>query len=140
MDPYDEDDLTNSDVVIRRIDPNEHIVPDQNTGRDRISSKAFSASSSPKGGLSIDVLKLMEKDGVDAEEFVTTPKYTGSVLLHVSEIRKEELWVGYEPVQDNPYHGEVWRQPSGGSFSRGVKRRLQKSASWFVPIPNVDLD
>lgn len=139
MKPYDEHDISDDDIIIRRVSPKEHIVSDQNTGRRRLSSKAFKASSGAEGGMSVDIKKLIDRAGVDAHTFVTTPVFTGSVSFLASQIRGLALWIGYEPVQGNAYHGEVWRNPNGGKFSNGQVTGLQSSAVWFVPIENVDL-
>ncbi len=145
MVPYDESDIKDEDTVIRRINPRQHIVRDDNNGCDRVSTKAFSASMEPNGGMSIDILKLIENAGVNAKEFVTTPVFTGSVVLAAGAARKIGLLVGYDPlegvsgVQDNPHHGEVWRTPPSNKFSRSQKKALLAASEWFVEIPGVIL-
>jgi len=42
--------------------------------------------------------------------------------------------VGFDPLPENPYHGEVW-----GKFTKAQQRRLQQLAVWFVAIPGVKL-
>ncbi|WP_300395131.1 hypothetical protein [Henriciella sp.] len=139
MQPYDENEIEADDIIIRRIDPNEHIVPDDNTGGERISSKAFSASSGDEGGMSVDVEKLIVADGVEPMDFVTTPRFTGSVYFIAESIRERELMIGYEPIEGNPYHGEVWRSPNGGRFTRAQKKALRETAEWYVELPGVAL-
>lgn len=138
VEPYNEDEIEDEDTVIRRISA-EYVVPDSNTGGDRISSMAFSASSGPNGGMSVDLLALMNDAGVDAETFVTTPIFTGSVQFPAGAARAAELWIGFDPLPENPYHGEVWRNFNGGRFTKGQVRALTNAAEWFVEIPNVTI-
>ena len=105
--PYDDPNIGNEEVLIRRINFEQHVVPDENPGGQRISSKANSPSPEPNGGMSVDILGLMESDGIDSKEFVTTPVFTGSVAFKANVARDLDLLVGSEPIKDNPYHGEV---------------------------------
>jgi len=146
VDPYDEPDLDGEDVVIRRVNPDQHLVKDESTGKLRTSSKLFTPSSGPKGGMSVDVLKLIESDGLDPREFVTTPVFIGSVAFKARAARDAGLRIGYEPivdvpgVDDNPYHGEVWGgQEKPNRFSRGQKRELAAASTWFVALPDVEI-
>lgn len=145
MDPYDEPNIKNEDTIIRRINPRQHIVRDDNNGCDRVSTKAFSASTEPNGGMSVDILKLIENAGVNAKEFVITPVFTGSVVFAAGAARKIGLLVGYDPlegvsgVQDNPHHGEVWRTPPKSRFSSSQRKALLTASEWFVEIPGVRL-
>lgn len=145
IEPYDENDLQGADRVVRRIHPVYHIVPDENTGKSRVSSKAFNKSSGLTDGMSVDVEKLMQSAGIDPKRYVSTPVFTGSVSFSVAAIRKLGLWVGYDPIygvpgqSDNPYHGEVWARDLRRSFSDSQKTGLRSIASWYVQIPGVDL-
>jgi len=135
--PHDHSEISNKDEVIRRISVH-HIVEDKN-GQNIISSMAYKASSGKNGGMSIDLKQLIEKAGLDSRAYVTTPKWMGSVLFKVSELREMEFKVGYNPIlapapEPNPYHGEVW-----GKFTGSQTRKLKNLAVWFVPIPNVNL-
>jgi hypothetical protein len=144
--PYDEAEIEGNDVIIRRVNPNEHVVPDEKTGRLRTSSKLFSPSSGSNGGMSIDLLKLIESDGLNAREFVTTPVFTGSVCFFARDVREATLRVGYDPIKDvpgiadNPYHGEVWGPDAKpNKFTREQKRSLAKASTWFVELQNVEI-
>jgi hypothetical protein len=146
VEPYDEKDIKDDDVIIRRVDPAQHVVPDENTGGQRTSSKLFTPSSGPNAGMSIDVLKLMDNDGIDPKEFVTTPKYTGSISFMASAAREVDLRIGYDPIKDmagfddNPYHGEVWASgPNLKKFKSNQKRALASASSWFVELPGVEI-
>jgi hypothetical protein len=135
--PHDHSEISNKDEVIRRISVH-HIVEDKN-GQNIISSVVYKASSGKNGGMSVDLKQLIEKDGLDPRDYVTTPRWMGSVLFKVSDLREMEFKVGYDPIippapETNPYHGEVW-----GNFSGSQIRKLKNLAIWFVPIPNVNL-
>jgi hypothetical protein len=142
--PYDEPDIRDEDIIIRRVNPEQHIVPDENTGGQRTSSKLFTPSSEVNGGMSVDILKLIEQSVIDAKKFVTTPVYICSVCFKAGAARTAGLRVGYDPIKDvpnvvdNPYHGEVWG-PEGkpNKFSRGQKRALVEASEWFVDLPGV---
>jgi len=134
--PHDHPDISNDDEVVRRISQEHHLVKDKD-GKLRISSMAYKASSGRNGGISIDLKQLIEQDGLDPREYVTTPRWMGSVLFKVADLRTLEFKVGYDPLESpepNPYHGEVW-----GNFSRSQVRKLQNLAVWFVDIPDVNL-
>lgn len=144
--PYDEQAIDNGDVIIRRVNFRQHVVRDEITGTLRTSSKLFSPSSGPRGGMSVDLLKLIEADGVDAKEFVTTPVFTGAVQFTAQAVRAAMLRVGYHPINDipgqpdNPYHGEVWgpvQKPN--KFTHGQKRSLARASTWFVELPEVEI-
>ncbi|MHB1511924.1 hypothetical protein [Acidiferrobacter sp.] len=144
---YDETRIKNEDFIIRRVDPVQHVVPDENTGGQRTSTKLFSPSSTPSFGMSVDIPKLMEEANVDAKKFVTTPVYTGSVRFKAQAARAVGLRIGYDPikdvpgVEDNPYHGEVWAASSEkpNKFSRGQKKALVEASEWFVELPGVQI-
>lgn len=137
--PYDEPELAGDDIVIRRINPIEHVVDDDNRKCRRISSKAYKPSSEPNGGMSVDVELLMIAAEIDARSYVTTSQFTGAVALVASAIRDLDLRVGYDPLPSNPYHGEVWGKGRPNKFTNAQNCGLAKAAKWFVAIPDVDL-
>lgn len=139
VEPYDEPRLLATDLVIRRVDPENHVVPDENAGGYRISSKLYEPSSSGSRGMSIDVHKLIVEAGIDPRQFVTTPKFRGSVSFRVEAARDTGLVVGYEAIPENAYHGEVWRCGDKRDFTRRQKKDLQAAAEWFVELPGVSL-
>ncbi len=90
--------------------------------------------------MSVDIEKLIVDSGNDPEEYVTTPKYIGSVAFTAQSIRDLDLMVGYNPVDGNPHHGEVWG--AGGrpnKFSNSQKRGLIAAAEWYVQIHDVEI-
>jgi hypothetical protein len=130
--PHDHPDILNDHTAIRRISERQ-IVIDAN-GQRRISSIAFKPSSGLNGGMSIDLERFIIESKLDPRAFVTTPFWTGSVCFGVGVLRGEMLQVGYDPLPDNKFHGEVW-----GATKRTQWRRLQELASWYVPIPGVHI-
>lgn len=128
--PHDHTGVGPSDGVIRRISENQ-LVTDKN-GQRRISSKAFQASSGPNAGMSVDLECSIIGAGLDVATYVTTPRWIGSVRFEAGALRQEGYQVGFDPIPENPHHGEVW-----GDFGRSRRRRLQQLCVWFVPIPGV---
>lgn len=128
--PHDHAGILPQDGIIRRISE-QQIVSDEKIGGRRISSMAFNCSTSPNGGMSIDLQQQIEEAGLNAKEFVTTPRWIGSVRFQASQLRSEGLWVGFNPLDDNPYHGDVW--------GRSKKKRLLQLCEWFVPIEGVSI-
>ena len=146
IDPYDEEAIKPEDTVIRRINPEWHVIWDGNRQRHRIASKAYNKSSfGLKEGMSVDIESLIVDAGEDPHTYVTTPVFTGSVALPAGKVRALDLLVGYEPikdvpnVQDNPHHGEVWAKTERKSFSEAQKSGLAKAARWYVELPDVDI-
>ena len=144
--PYDEPDIRADEQIIRRINPQHHVVPDDNRQCRRISSKAYKPSSEPNAGMSnagmsIDIEKLIVRAGHEPQKYVVTPVYTGAVVFSANDIRSLGLWIGYEPVAGNPYHGEVWGQtPSRhNKFTQSQVRGLASAAAWYVPLNGVRL-
>ncbi|UYY60135.1 hypothetical protein [Sphingomonas sp. S2-65] len=135
--PHDHTDIDDADVVIRRI--SELQVSRDKDGKRRISSLAYQGSGS-NGGMSVDVLPFVVADGRDPREWVTTPRWIGSVKFSAGFLRGLSLKVGYNPIPEvdglpaNPYHGEVW-----GISSKGQKNALKRAAEWFVEIDGVEV-
>jgi len=76
VDPYDEEKIGSTDVIIRRINPNQHVIWDDNQNCQRVSTKAFSPSSGENGGMSVDIESLIIENNINPEEYVTTPIFT----------------------------------------------------------------
>lgn len=140
IEPYDEDRIDGEDNIIRRVNPTQHVIWDENRQSHRISSKLYSKSSGLKEGMSVDIEALILADGLPPLEYVTTPVYTGSVVFTASNIRALDLFVGYDPIKDtNPYHGEVWTKAPAKRFSKSQKDGLAKFSSWYVALPDVEI-
>ena len=143
--PYNDTNIKAGDIIIRRINPKQHKVFDHNRNCYRISTKAYSPSSGPNGGMSVDIEALIVRAGKDPKKFVTTPVYTGSVAFSAGQVRGLDLLIGHTPKPDNPYHGDVWANKSSGRFSDSQKRpfsgsqkrSLLNAAKWYVELPGV---
>jgi hypothetical protein len=127
--PHDHPEILNDDDVIRRISEEQLVTV---RGVRRISSIAFQPSGGANGGMSIDIKKSIEEAQLVAVDFVTTPKWIGSVIFKVDSPRSLGLLVGYDPLPDNLHHGEVW-----GAFSKAKSKSIQQASQWFVAIPDV---
>ena len=145
VDPYDEKKIKAEEIIVRRINRDQHVVWDENRQKHRIASKAYNKSSGLKESMSVDIESLIVAAGEDPHAYVTTPVFTGSVALPAGEVRALDLWIGYDPivdvpdVQDNPYHGGVWSKTEKNSFSERQKSGLAKLARWYVELPDVDI-
>ncbi len=88
----------------------------------------------------MDIEALTSAAGKDPEVYVTTPTFNGSVAFSAAEVRNLELRIGYDPVPQNPYHGEVWgRSDRPGRFTGTQVRGLALAARWYVEISGVEL-
>lgn len=132
--PHDHEGIQPADGIIRRI-PEHWIVDDEKaeSGR-RISSLAFKPSSGPNGGMSVDLEQQIEEAGLDARQYVTTPRWVGSVRFVAGSLRAEGFQIGFDPTDDNPYHGQVW-----GHFRKSHQRKLRELCEWFVPIEGASI-
>jgi hypothetical protein len=139
VEPHDHDEIQNEDLIIRRICPANHVVYDGNRGKDRLSTKAFKPSSGVKDGMSIDIKLLIENDNLAPAEYVTTPVFTGSVEFTAITARDAGLWVGFDPLEENPYHGEVWGAARANKFTTTQSKHIQNNSNWLVPLDGVDI-
>ncbi len=129
--PHDHEDLLESDGVIRRV--SEKQLVDDGRGRRRPSSICFKPSSGENAGMSVDLEKSILEAGHDPRVYVTTPRWMCSLIFRTGSLRDEGFLVGFDPLPDNPHHGEIW-----GDFSRSQQRKLKSMAKWYVPIPGSD--
>jgi hypothetical protein len=89
--------------------------------------------------MSVDLEDWISADGKNPIDFVTTPRWVGSVRFTAGGLRAEGCRVGWDPISReaslpaNDYHGEVW------DIDKARQRRLQETADWFVPIQGVDI-
>ena len=126
--PHDHPGIHVDDGVIRRIA--EHfVVNDPKVGR-RLSSMAFKPSSHGSRGMSVDLQKQIEEADLDPRQYVTSPKWIASVRFTAGAARGLALQVGFEPLAENPHHGEIWGPKN--NF-----RGLCNLCEWFVELPGV---
>ncbi|GAK33273.1 hypothetical protein AQ1_01160 [alpha proteobacterium Q-1] len=91
--------------------------------------------------MSVDIEAQIIEDGHNPQKYVTTPVFTGSVAFCAGEARALGLWVGYDPLPDNPYHGEVWNSDRDrpNRFRRGQERGLHNAATWYVRLEGIEI-
>ena len=91
--------------------------------------------------MSVDLERFIRESGQDPRVYVTTPRWYGSLQLSVGSVRDANLLVGYDPVPENPYHGQIWSKD--GKPTRGQQkqqeRALRRISAWFVEIPGVEI-
>ena len=136
--PYDDAEIADDDLVIRRIHPRQ-VIFDHNTGFYRVSTGAFSPSSEPHFGMSVDVKSSIESVGAIPAEHVRDPKHVGAVEFAASVPRSNGLVVGKAPLPENEHHGEVWRVGQK-RFSRTQQKAFLENCVWLIEIDSVKLN
>jgi len=84
--------------------------------------------------MSVDLEAMIKSAGLNPYQYVTTPKWIGSIKFVAQTLRSAEYQVGHDPIPENPFHGEVW-----GVFTKTKQKQLLKLSEWYVEIPNVVL-
>lgn len=102
--PHNHAEILDQHHVIRHTTPHD-VCRNVDTGSHRLSSGAYSEST--EGGMSVDIEEWMVADGLDPLAYVTDPGH-GAVRVSVGELRARGFQVGWDPVDANPHHGEVW--------------------------------
>lgn len=118
--PHNHGGILDSHFVLRHTVPHD-LHPDEGGGQ-RVSSGAYSASSGPSGGMSVDIESWMIEDGLDILNYVTDPAH-GAKRLNVGELRNAGFMVGWDPVTEypeNPHHGQVWGNFNGSKNKRRI--------------------
>lgn len=126
VEPHDHVGILNQHGVIRRISA-QHLVDDEKVAGKRVSTLAFSPSSGVNGGMSVDLENSIIEAGLNPQAYVVSPPFLGAVRFTAGSLRAQEFSVGYDPMPDNPHHGEVW-----GNFTRSKKKWLQETAEMYV--------
>jgi ribosomal protein L21E len=135
--PHNDDALSNESLLIRHINPDYHVVPDENIGGRRIGSNAFSATNGdPHNGMSVNLEQLINERGLEPKSLV--PENFGAVSLNVGDVRDldvdPKLQVGSDPEPHNRYHGQVW------GVKGSVRRKLHRLVrGWVVELKDVHL-
>ena len=130
--PHNDPDILDDDGLIRYIHPRQ-VIEDKHRGCKRVSSGAFSPSSTPPHGMSVD----LERPLVEAESdnLARLPDSDhGAVRLRAGDMRELNHRVGSNPVPNNPYHGEVWDIGPG----RRARRRIQDKAETLKKPSGLD--
>ncbi|TIX69468.1 MAG: hypothetical protein E5V25_11510 [Mesorhizobium sp.] len=135
--PHDHPEILDGDTLIRRVNPVYHVVPDENRNCLRLSTKLMSPQG---GGMSVDHERSILEEGQDPVAFVRNPIYTAAVQFQASAARAVALRVGYDPVEGNPYHCEVWgTDPRPEKFTGAQEKALLKACGWYIPIDGVEI-
>jgi len=114
---------------IRTLQSPHHIIFDEKTGLYRISSKAFTPSSSD-GKLSGDLEEVLAADGLGPTAIYPAVRdAVGAASVTVGEIRALQAEVDHDPTRENWYHGAAT-----GCKKKSVKQKLSAAASEIVPI------
>lgn len=111
--PHNHAEILDQHHVIRHTTPHD-LCQEVDTGLRRLSSGAYCESS--EGGMSVDIEEWMAADGLDPLAYVVDPAH-GAVRLNVGELRSLGFTVGWDPVDGNPHHGEIW------GIANGKRRR-----------------
>lgn len=135
--PHDHPELAGANRIIRRVS-GEYVVPDGNGGQ-RLSSAVFKHDPR-QGHLSIDSEKCILDAQKDPGAYVTSPVWTGALVISVGRVREvnkpkkpEETWkIGMVHVDHNPCHAGIW-----GKITQGQSNELQRRSDWLVPIAGV---
>lgn len=137
VEPHDHPEILEADTLIRRVNPVHHVVLDENRNCRRLSSKLMKPQG---GGMSVDHERSIVEEGKDPVAFVRTPIYVGSVRFQAAAARAVALRIGYEPVDGNPYHCEVWgTHPRPEKFTGSQEKALFRACGWYVPIEGVEI-
>lgn len=122
--PHNDPEISDVSDLIRHIHPQYPLVFDENTGQQRISSAAFSPSSVPGGGMSVDLEQKLSAAGLPSGAFV--PQGMGAVRLNTGRVRALILDVGSDPTPKSPCHGQVW------GIRNSSRQKLRRLAEWVT--------
>jgi len=132
--PHDDPEIAAESWLIRHINPDVHVCEDENLGRRRISSAAFSATTGdPDYGMSVDLGQLLV--GAGLSEDARVPPGFGAVRLRVARVRVLALRIGSDPTLGaHAQHGQVWDVKS---TKRSKIRQIVEG--WVVELIGVAL-
>lgn len=129
--PHDHAEILDDWVIVRRI--RRDWLKEVTDGHIGISTAAFTESSEPPKGMSVDIESLISASDINPRELIVSASLPFAVKFNVGELRELGLKVGFDPIvatsqfPANPFHGEIW-----GVFTRGMKNNLRKIAKWYV--------
>lgn len=111
-------DILDRHHVIRRITPHD-LCTDQTSGLRRVASGAYSESSDPPGGMSVNIEEWMIADCLDPLHYLEDQSH-GATRINVGDLRAQGFQVGWDPQPNNPHHGEVWGIGNGSTRRKKV--------------------
>lgn len=119
----DADTLIADKVELYRRIAHGWVCPDQQTGRQRLSSLAFRDS---MGEISVELSSLTSPAECMARG---GPTIIGLVALTVAQVREMGFTVVHDPKPDNPAHALIL-----GASSKRNSRDLSRVARWIYPL------
>lgn len=125
--PHDDGDISDDAYVVRYISPQWLLQDEHHKGKRRLSKGAFAPSSSSRDqyqGMSVDILELMENDGISPSQRMRA-NFEAIVRLRVGSLRALKLQVGPDPKENNPYHGNVW------GITSGKRKAVLRASEWI---------
>ncbi|BAV46421.1 hypothetical protein MesoLj113a_34890 [Mesorhizobium sp. 113-1-2] len=135
--PHDHAEILPGDTLIRRVNPIHHVVSDDNRNCRRLSSKLMKPQG---GGMSVDHERSILEEGKDPVAFVRTPVYVAAVQFQAQAARAAALRVGYDPIEGNAFHCEVWgAAPRADKFTGAQEKTLLNTCGWYIPIEGVEI-
>jgi hypothetical protein len=109
------------------------VVKDEQSGRYRISSKAFGPST-VDGALSGDLEQILIGDGLSPiAMYPAVGDAVGAASISIGDIRNVGASVEHDPVWKNWYHGSVF-----GTKPKRVKNSLQRVAVEIIAIDQIE--
>jgi hypothetical protein len=125
--PDDRQKIPDSSGLLRRVHP-DHIVPDGNTGRRRLSSGAFN---DPR--MSVDVEPMLVAKGLDWQFSVAGHSDYSLVRLNAGLVRSHNQIVEHTPMPANDCHAEVVGKKTGA-----VRNAFRATAEWVRKPADID--
>jgi hypothetical protein len=126
--PADDGSVGDDETLLRHFPPVFWIL-DKLTGTHRLSSQAFSQSTRPPGGMSVNREMPMRDAGLEPTHFLPAPEF-GLARLVARDLRAMTLVIRATPITGNPFHAEVW------GLRKAIQRRLAETAE-IVRQPNL---
>ncbi len=124
----DDDSILDDDNLYRRV-PDVQIVPDDNTGELRPTSKAFQNESGQKAMSVSHALKL-EKHGGKPHDLIRNYPHCCLASITAGLTRTHNQIVYYDEIEEDISHTHV-----EGKKTKGCRRTFSKQAVWIIP-PN----
>jgi hypothetical protein len=122
--PHDDPDILQDDGLLRYIDPQNHMVWDENIQKYRVSSGAFCESYG--GGMSVDLERPMNEAGLPSDHRKPATDW-GIAQLKTGMMRSKGLQVGSDPLNGNAFHGAVW----GIGNRKKLRKQILESVVWI---------
>lgn len=124
--PHDHPQILDEDYILRHIVPPHDLHPDTAKGIVRVSSGAYSESST--GGMSVDILRWMTEDGLDECHYISDKM--GATKIKVGDLRSLGCKVGWDPDGGHEHHGAVWgvKQSLRRKIARQLATTVRKAA------------